>query len=53
MQRIITEFSADKSGATAIEYGFIALFIAIAIIASVTAIGGNLSAFFTTLGGSF
>ncbi len=32
----------DESGATAVEYGLIAALIAVAIIATVTTLGGNL-----------
>jgi len=40
-------FLADESGATAIEYGFIALLISTAIVASIGLIGQSLSAQFT------
>jgi pilus assembly protein Flp/PilA len=33
----------DESGATAIEYGLIAGFVAIAIVAALTALGGSLN----------
>ena len=36
------KFLNDESGATAIEYGLIAALIAVAIIAAVTAVGGEL-----------
>ncbi len=39
-------FQRDTSGATAIEYGLVATFIAVAIIASVQAVGDNLIANF-------
>jgi len=38
---------ADESGVTAIEYGLIACLIAIVIIASVSAVGTNLSTVFS------
>ena len=38
-----TKFFADKSGATAIEYGLIAALIAIVIIGAVTAFGPELN----------
>ena len=44
--RSLAEFLADESGATATEYGLIVAGIAIAIIASVNAIG-------TAIGGHF
>lgn len=39
-------FKRDTSGATAIEYGLVATFITIAIIASVQSVGDNLIANF-------
>ncbi len=42
-------FAKDASGATAIEYGLIGLGIAIAIIASVQLVGGDLSTTFTAV----
>lgn len=41
-----------EDGATAVEYGIMVALIAIAIIVSVTALGGRLSGLFTTVGGS-
>lgn len=43
MKNLITRFANDEDGATAIEYGLIAALIAVAIIASVTALGKNVS----------
>lgn len=40
-------FSKDESGATAIEYGLIAALIAVAMIASATALGSKVSSQFT------
>jgi len=37
----------DKKGATAIEYGLLAALIAVAIIATVGAVGGSLNGVFT------
>ena len=45
----ITQFIRDKSGATAIEYGLIAAGIAVAIIATVQALGTNLNTTFSTV----
>ncbi len=42
----------DESGATAIEYGLIAAFISVAVIAGVKAIGAKLSATFDNIGGN-
>jgi Flp pilus assembly pilin Flp len=41
---LLTEFAADESGATAIEYGLIAAGIALAIIEIIYALGTNLVA---------
>lgn len=42
----------DEAGATAIEYGLIAALIAVAAIAALTTIGGNLDSTFTSVGES-
>jgi len=39
-------FQADESGATAIEYGLIAGLIAVAVIASFTALGNSILSLF-------
>ena len=39
---LISRFLRDDSGATAIEYGLIAAGISVAIIATVTSLGGKL-----------
>ena len=44
-----SEFAADESGATAIEYGLIAAGIALAIIAIVNGLGGTVNTKFTDL----
>jgi pilus assembly protein Flp/PilA len=46
------QFMRDDSGATAIEYGLIAALIAVAIIAAVTAVGGQLETTFNTVSAS-
>lgn len=46
MQNLIARFVKDESGATAIEYGLIAALIAVAIIGTAQALGGQLSATF-------
>lgn len=43
MKRIIKNFWADESGATAIEYGLIAAGISLAIIAAVNGLGTSLN----------
>jgi len=49
MFRLLASFQKDQSGATAIEYGLIAAGIAVAIIATVEALGTNLNATFTSV----
>lgn len=45
----IKKFLADESGATAIEYGLIAVGIALAIVSTSKAVGGDLSGMFTKI----
>ena len=52
MKRIVLKFLSDNSGATAIEYGLIAAGIALAIIAVVNGLGGNLNGMFTSINSS-
>ena len=49
MRTSISQFIRDESGATAIEYGLIAAGIAVAIIATVQALGTNLNTTFSTV----
>ena len=49
MIKFLKNFRRDEEAATAIEYGLIAALIAIALIASLTAVGGSLSAIFSTV----
>ncbi len=49
MQKLVTRFIKDESGATAIEYGLIAALIAVAIIVAVSAVGNSLSARFNDI----
>lgn len=49
MIKFLKNFRRDEEGATAIEYGLIAALIAIALIASLTAVGGSLSQIFGTV----
>jgi pilus assembly protein Flp/PilA len=46
MKKILKEFIADESGATAIEYGLIAAGIALAVITAVQGVGTKLAANF-------
>jgi pilus assembly protein Flp/PilA len=49
VRNLIWNFLADEQGATAIEYGLIAAGIAVAIIATVQALGTSLTATFSTV----
>jgi pilus assembly protein Flp/PilA len=49
MKKILKDFIADESGATAIEYGLIAAGIAVVIITAVNGIGTRLSTKFGTI----
>ncbi|WP_372706358.1 Flp family type IVb pilin [Brevundimonas sp.] len=46
MTKFFANFMSDDSGATAIEYGLIAALIAVAIIAAVSTLGGQLQTTF-------
>ena len=52
MKAIFSRFVSDESGVTAIEYGLIAALLSVVIIASVTLVGTNLKATFTSVAGS-
>jgi pilus assembly protein Flp/PilA len=52
MKNTLTNFLADESGATAIEYGLIAAGIALAIITVVNGMGSKLSAKFGSISSS-
>lgn len=52
MKRLLQEFIADQSGATAIEYGLIAAGISLAIISVVNGLGTKLSTKFTAINNS-
>jgi pilus assembly protein Flp/PilA len=49
MSKLVLRFVKNESGATAIEYGLIAAGIAVAIIATVQALGTNLNATFSSV----
>ena len=49
MKTLILRFMKDERGVTAIEYGLIATLIAVAIIGTVTTVGTNLKATFSTI----
>jgi pilus assembly protein Flp/PilA len=52
MTRLLKEFIADETGATAIEYGLIAAGISLAIIAVVNGLGTKLNTKFTSINNS-
>ena len=45
----LSDFGADESGATAIEYGLIAAMIAVTIIVGMTTFGGSLATMFNMI----
>jgi pilus assembly protein Flp/PilA len=47
MKNLFKKFLKDEEGVTAIEYGLIALLIALAVIITVTAIGNQLKTVFS------
>ncbi len=49
MTQMLKRFGKDTSGATAIEYGLIAAGIAVAIIATVQALGTQLNTTFSSV----
>jgi pilus assembly protein Flp/PilA len=49
---MLLRFFADRSGATAIEYGLIAAGIALAIIATVNGLGSTLNNSYTSINSS-
>ncbi|HEX5280984.1 MAG TPA: Flp family type IVb pilin [Micropepsaceae bacterium] len=49
MKAILSLFTKDRSGATAIEYGLIAGLISVVIIGAVTTVGSNLNTVFNTI----
>lgn len=54
LTRFLAAFRRDTSGATAIEYGLVATFISIAILASVQAVGENVvSSFYDEIVAAF
>ncbi|MBL4691761.1 MAG: Flp family type IVb pilin [Magnetovibrio sp.] len=47
--KLMTRFSNDESGATAIEYGLIAALIAVVLIGALTAMGTSLESKFNDI----
>lgn len=48
----LAALAGDRKGVTAMEYGLIAAFTAVAIVAGLTIIGPRLTAIFTNVGNS-
>ena len=46
---MLKNFLKDESGAAAVEYGLLVGLIAMVILAAVSALGNNLSTFFSTV----
>lgn len=51
--KTLMRFLKDEEGVTAVEYGLIAALIALAILGTVTALGGGLNATFQTISAAF
>ena len=49
MQKFVTRYMNDESGATAIEYGLIAALIGVAIIVGAGALGGSVNSKFSSI----
>jgi pilus assembly protein Flp/PilA len=52
MTKVLKDFLADESGATAIEYGLIAAGISLAIISAVNGLGSRLNTKFASINSS-
>ena len=51
MKNLVVRFANDESGATAIEYGLIAVGIALAVFAGAKTLGTAVSGLFTSIAG--
>jgi len=49
MKSVLQRFARDESGVTAVEYGLIALLIAVFIIGALTLVGTSLSTVFNNI----
>jgi pilus assembly protein Flp/PilA len=49
MKKTLRAFAADESGATAIEYGALVMFVSLALVLTLEAIGLNIANTFTQL----
>lgn len=52
LKQALWRFSSDERGATAIEYGLIVGLIVVALIGTLTALGGQMSDMFTSVAGT-
>jgi pilus assembly protein Flp/PilA len=52
MKNLMAAFCADDSGVAAIEYGLLAVFIVVAMIAAATLLGAKASGVFDTIAAS-
>ncbi len=52
VSRMLAKLIRNEEGATAVEYGLMVALIAVAIIATVTALGGGLNGLFTQITGA-
>lgn len=52
MFSLIKRYRNDECGASAVEYAMLVAFIALAISVGATALGGDLSTWFSTVGGT-
>ncbi|HKD48210.1 MAG TPA: Flp family type IVb pilin [Rhizomicrobium sp.] len=52
MATLLKKFAANEDGATAIEYGIIAALMSVALIATLSLVGTNLSNDFNTVASS-
>ncbi len=50
MKNLLSRFTEDESGATAIEYGLIAALIAVGLVTVLVTLGGDLSTLFGNVG---
>lgn len=53
MKKLLSAFAADESGATAIEYGALVAFIAVAVVLVVESIGVSIQGTFLEIKASF
>lgn len=49
MNKLVSRFVRDESGATAIEYGLIAALVAVVIITALNTLGGKLTGTFNAV----